>query len=110
MRDLAREDRALCVADAFMCGKLVLASVTYNSEIFPCMREFIDCLAERNFRSRTVGFIENGSWAPVAAKLMRDRLSGCKDLNFIDGTVKVRAAFSAENELQLDALVEELVK
>ena len=110
LRDLAREDRALCVADAFMCGKLVLASVTYNSEIFPCMREFIDCLAERNFRSRTVGFIENGSWAPVAAKLMRDRLSGCKDLNFIDGTVKVRAAFSAENELQLDALVEELVK
>ncbi len=110
LRDLAREDRALCVADAFMCSKLVLASVTYNSEIFPCMREFIDCLAERNFRSRTVGFIENGSWAPVAAKLMRDRLSGCKDLNFIDGTVKVRAAFSAENELQLDALVEELVK
>ena len=110
LRDLAREDRALCVADAFMCGKLVLASVTYNSEIFPCMREFIDCLAERNFRSRTVGFIENGSWAPVAAKLMRDRLSGCKDLNFIDGTVKVRAAFSAENEPQLDALVDELVK
>ena len=110
LRDLAREDRALCVADAFMCSKLVLASVTYNSEIFPCMREFIDCLAERNFRSRTVGFIENGSWAPVAAKLMRDRLSGCKDLNFIDGTVKVRAAFSAENELQLDAFVEELVK
>ena len=110
LRDLAREDRALCVADAFMCSKLVLASVTYNSEIFPCMREFIDCLAERNFRSRTVGFIENGSWAPVAAKLMRDRLSGCKDLNFIDGTVKVRAAFSAENEPQLDALVEELVK
>lgn len=110
LRDLAREDRALCVADAFMCGKLVLASVTYNSEIFPCMREFIDCLAERNFRSRTVGFIENGSWAPVAAKLMRDRLSGCKDLNFIDGTVKVRASFSAENEPQLDALVDELVK
>ena len=108
--DLARADRAKCVADAFMCSKLVLASVTYNAEIFPCMREFIDCLAERNFRSRTVAFIENGTWAPISAKLMRERLSGCKDLNFIGQTVKVRAAFSEENAPELETLVNELVK
>lgn len=108
--DLAREDRAKCVADAFMCSKLVLASVTYNAEIFPCMREFLDCLAERNFRSRTVGFIENGTWAPVAAKLMRDRLSSCKDINFISQTVKVRAAFAEENVPELEALANELLK
>ena len=108
--DLAREDRAKCVADAFMCSKLVLASVTYNAEIFPCMREFLDCLAERNFRSRTVGLIENGTWAPVSAKLMRDRLSSCKDINFISQTVKVRAAFAEENVPELEALVNELLK
>ena len=108
--DLARADRAKCVADAFMCSKLVLASVTYNAEIFPCMREFIDRLAERNFRSRTVAFIENGTWAPISAKLMRERLSGCKDLNFIGQTVKVRAAFSEENAPELETLVNELVK
>lgn len=108
--DLARADRAKCVADAFMCSKLVLALVTYNAEIFPCMREFIDCLAERNFRSRTVAFIENGTWAPISAKLMRERLSGCKDLNFIGQTVKVRAAFSEENAPELETLVNELVK
>lgn len=108
--DLARADRAKCVADAFMCSKLVLASVTYNAEIFPCMREFIDCLAERNFRSRTVAFIENGTWAPISAKLMRERLSGCKDLNFIGQTVKVRASFSEENAPELETLVNELVK
>ena len=108
--DLAREDRAKCVADAFMCGKLVLASVTYNAEIFPCMREFLDCLAERNFRSRTVGLIENGTWAPVSAKLMRDRLSSCKDINFISQTVKVRADFAEENVPELEALANELLK
>ena len=108
--DLAREDRAKCVADAFMCSKLVLASVTYNAEIFPCMREFLDCLAERNFRSRTVGLIENGTWAPVSAKLMRDRLSSCKDINFISQTVKVRAAFAEENVPELESLANELLK
>ena len=108
--DLARADRSECVANAFMCSKLVLASVTYNAEIFPCMREFIDCLAERNFRSRTVAFIENGTWAPVSAKLMRERLSGCKDINFLSQTVKIRAAFSAENAPELEALANELLK
>lgn len=108
--DLARADRAKCVADAFMCSKLVLASVTYNAEIFPCMREFIDCLAERNFRSRTVALIENGTWAPISAKLMRERLSGCKDLVFADQTVKIRAAFSEENAAEIENLANELLK
>ena len=107
--DLARADRAKCVADAFMCGKLVLASPTYNAEIFPPVREFIDCLKERNFRDRTVGFIENGTWAPIAAKLMRERLSGCKDLCFTDAIVKVHAAYSeAENTAEIKALADEM--
>ena len=110
VRDLARSDRAQCVAEAFMCSKLVLASVTYNAEIFPCMREFIDCLTERNFRARTVGLIENGTWAPISAKLMRERLSGCKDLNILSQTVKIRAAFGEENAAELEALANELLK
>ena len=108
--DLARADRSQCVADAFMCGKLVLASVTYNAEIFPCMREFIDCLAERNFRGKTVGFIENGTWAPISAKLMRERLSGCRDINFLAPVVRVRASFAEENVPELEALANELLK
>ncbi len=107
--DLARADRAKCVADAFMCSKLVLASITYNAELFPAMREFIDCLTERNFRGRTVGFIENGSWAPISARLMRERLSSCKDLIFIDSVVKVCAAFKEENAAELEALANQLV-
>ena len=107
--DLARADRAKCVADAFMCGKLVLASPTYNAEIFPSVREFIDCLKERNFRDRTVGFIENGTWAPIAAKLMRERLSSCKDLHFTDTVVKVHAAYSeATNTAEIKALADEM--
>ena len=108
--DLARADRAKCVADAFMCGKLVLASPTYNAEIFPPVREFIDCLKERNFRDRTVGLIENGTWAPVAAKLMRERFSGCKDLRFTDAVVKVRAAYSeAANAAEIKAMADQLL-
>lgn len=107
--DLARSDRAECVAQAFRCSKLVLASVTYNAELFPCMREFIDCLAERNFRARKVGFIENGTWSPISAKLMRERLACCKDLDYIEKTVKIRAAFSAENAAEIEALANELI-
>ena len=88
----------------------MLASVTYNAEIFPCMREFIDCLAERNFRSRTVALIENGTWAPISAKLMRERLSGCKDIVFADQIVKIRAAFSEENAAEIENLANELLK
>ena len=109
LADLARTDRAECVAQAFRCSKLVLASVTYNAELFPCMREFIDCLAERNFRARKVGFIENGTWSPISAKLMRERLACCKDLDYIEKTVKIRAAFSAENAAELEALANGLI-
>lgn len=109
LADLARTDRAECVAQAFRCSKLVLASVTYNAELFPCMREFIDCLAERNFRARKVGFIENGTWSPISAKLMRERLACCKDLDYIEKTVKIRAAFSAENAAEIEALANELI-
>lgn len=109
LADLARSDRAECVAQAFRCSKLVLASVTYNAELFPCMREFIDCLAERNFRARKVGFIENGTWSPISAKLMRERLACCKDLDYIEKTVKIRAAFSAENAAEIEALANELI-
>ena len=109
LADLARSDRAECVAQAFRCSKLVLASVTYNAELFPCMREFIDCLAERNFRARKVGFIENGTWSPISAKLMRERLACCKDLDYIENTVKIRAAFSAENAAEIEALANELM-
>lgn len=108
--DLVRKDRSECVAEAFMCSKLVLASVTYNAELFPCMREFIDCLTERNFRARKIGFIENGTWSPISAKLMRERLAGCKDLQFIENTVKIRAAFAEENAAELETLANELLK
>ena len=73
------------------------------------MREFIDCLAERNFRARKVGFIENGTWSPISAKLMRERLACCKDLDYIEKTVKIRAAFSAENAAELEALANGLI-
>ena len=109
LAELASTDRAECVAQAFRCSKLVLASVTYNAELFPCMREFIDCLAERNFRARKVGFIENGTWSPISAKLMRERLACCKDLDYIEKTVKIRAAFSAENAAEIEALANELI-
>lgn len=107
--DLAREDRFRCIADAFMCSKLVLATTTYNADIFPPMREFIDSLAERNFRNRTVGFIENGTWAPIAAKLMRERLSSCKDITFIDSVVRLHAAYNDDNAPELEALANELI-
>ena len=110
VEDLARADRSKCVAEAFMCSRLVLASVTYNAEIFPAMREFLDCLTERNFRSRTIGIIENGTWAPISGKLMRERLAGCKDLNILTQTVKIRAAFSEENVPEMEALVNEILK
>lgn len=108
--DLARTDMSENIARAFMCSKLVLASTTYNAELFPWMRQFIDGLTERNFRGRTIGFIENGTWSPIAAKLMRERLAVCKDMQFIENVVKVRAAFAEENAAELEALANEIVK
>ncbi|MCD8372526.1 MAG: flavodoxin, partial [Clostridia bacterium] len=107
--DLIRSDRSECVAQAFACDRLVLASVTYNAELFPAMREFLDCLTERGFKNRTVAFIENGTWAPVSAKLMKEKLSACKNLNFIEETVKVRAALNADNDAEIENLVKALL-
>ncbi len=108
--DLARCDMAQAVADAFRYGKLILATTTYNAEIFPFMREFIDHLAERNFQNRKVGLIENGSWAPLAAKVMKNMLSGCKNITFADTTVTIRSALNEESSAQLEALAEEFCR
>ena len=106
--DLARDDMAEAVEDAFRYGKLVLATTTYNGDIFPFMAEFLHALVERGYQNRTVGIIENGSWAPVAAKKIRSMLEGSKNLTFTDTTVTIRSAMNAENEAQLAALAKEL--
>ena len=108
--DLARCDMAEAVEDAFRYGKIVLATTTYNGEIFPYMREFIHHLTERNFQNRTVGFIENGSWAPMAAKVMRGMLEKCKNLQYTENTVRILSAVADENLGQIDALADELSK
>ena len=106
--DLAREDMAECVEDAFRYGRIVFATTTYNADIFPFMREFIEHLTERNFQNRTVAFIENGSWAPVAAKTMKKMLENCKNLTYADTTVKITSALNAESSEQLEKLADEL--
>lgn len=108
--DLARCDMAEAVEDAFRYGKLVLATTTYNAEIFPFMREFIDHLTERGYKNRTVGLIENGSWAPQAAKVMKSMMEGCKNITWTDATVHILSALSDESKAQLDALAEELTR
>lgn len=106
--DLAREDMAECVEDAFRYGKLVLASVTYNGDVFPFMKEFINHLTERNFQNRTVGFIENGSWAPMATKTMKGMLENAKNLTYCANEVKVTSALNDASIAQIDALAKEL--
>ena len=108
VNDLARCDMAEAVEDAFRYSKLVLATTTYNADIFPFMREFIDHLTERNFQNRTVAFIENGSWAPLAAKVMKEMLSKSKNLTFAENTVKILSALNEESSATLDALAKEL--
>ena len=110
VNDLARCDMAEAVEDAFRYGKLVLATTTYNGDIFPFMREFIHHLTERSYRNRTVGLIENGSWAPVAAKIMTKMLENSKDLRFTDTTVKIFSAMNDANRAQIEAMAEELCK
>ena len=110
VHDLARCDMSQAVADAFRYGKLVLATTTYNGDIFPFMKEFIHHLTERNFRSRTIGLIENGSWAPVAAKVMRKMLEGSKDLTFTDTTVKILSALNDDSSGQIEAMADELCR
>ena len=106
--DLARSDMAEAVEDAFRYGKIVLATTTYNGEIFPFMREFIASLVERNYQNRTVAFMENGSWAPVAARVMQTMLEKCKNLRFLDASVKIVSVVSEENKEQIKALAVEL--
>ncbi len=111
--DLARDDMAEAVEDAFRYSKLVLATTTYNAEIFPFMRTFIDHLTERNYSNRTVAFIENGSWAPLAAKVMKGMLEeakGCKNLTFADTTVRILSALNDESKQQLSDLAGELCR
>ena len=106
--DLARCDMAAAVANAFRYSKLVLATTTYNASIFPHMREFINHLTERGFKSRKVALIENGSWAPMAAKVMTAMLSECKDITYAENTVKITSSLNAESEEKLNLLAEEL--
>jgi flavorubredoxin len=101
---------AEAVADAFRYSKLVLATTTYNADIFPFMREFIDHLTERNFSNRTVALVENGSWAPMAAKVMKEMFAKSKNLTFTDTTVRIMSALNEESEQQLEALACELCK
>ena len=108
--DLARDDMAEAVEDAFRYGKLVLATTTYNGDIFPFMKTFIEHLTERGYKNRTIGLIENGSWAPTAAKTMLKMFEGSKNLTFTDATVTIKSAVNAENEAQIAALAEELCK
>ena len=110
VNDLARCDMAEAVEDAFRYGKLVLATTTYNAEIFPFMREFINHLTERNFQNRTVAFIENGSWAPMAAKVMKSLFEKSKNLTFAENTVNIMSALNEESSTQLNALADELCK
>ena len=108
--DLAREDMAECVEDAFRYGKLVLATTTYNTGVFPYMREFINSLTERNYQNRTIALMENGTWAPTAAKTMKTMLENSKDITFTENSVCIRSALNDESLAQIDALAEELCR
>lgn len=110
VHDLARCDMAQAVADAFRYSKLVLATTTYNADVFPFMKEFIHHLTERNFRNRTVALMENGSWAPLAAKVMRKMLEECRNLTFTETTVRILSALNETSAKQVDALANELGK
>ena len=110
VHDLARCDMSEAISDAFRYGKLVLATTTYNGDVFPFMKTFLHGLTERNFRGRTVGLIENGSWAPVAAKVMQQILSECRELRFTDTTVRIRSALDDASRAQLEAMADELTR
>lgn len=107
--DLAREDMAECVEDAFRYDRLVLASITYNAGIFPCMKTFIDALTERGYQNRKIGFIENGSWAPMAKKIMQGMFEKSKDITFCEESVTIQSAVNAEAEAAIDRLAKELL-
>lgn len=108
--DLARDDMSLALSDAFRYSKLILATTTYNASIYPFMHDYISRLVEHNFQNRTVGMIENGSWAPLAAKMMREMMAKCKKINWLDTTVKILSAINQDNQDQLEAMADELCK
>ncbi len=108
--DLAREDMAECVEDGFRYGKIVLATTTYNGEMFPFMNQYIDGLVERNYQNRTIGIIENGSWAAMAAKRIKAKFEKSKDIKFTDTIVSIKSALKPENIAQIEALADELLK
>ena len=108
--DLARDDMSKAVADAFRYGKLVLATTTYNAGIFPFMRDFIDHLTERNFQNRTIGLIENGSWSPLAAKVMRSMFADSKKITWLNNNVRIMSAVKSETKDQLEAMADELCR
>ena len=110
VHDLARCDISEAVSDSFRYSKLILATTTYNADIFPHMRAFIDHLTERNFQNRTIAFIENGSWAPMAAKIMKSMLEGSKNITFAENTVRILSALNDESSAQLNQLVDELCR
>ena len=110
LSDLARCDMHEAVEDAFRYDRLVLATTTYNADIFPFMREFIHHLTERGYQNRTVAFVENGSWAPMATKVMRGMLEGCKNITYTENTVRILSALNADSTAQLAALAEELAE
>ncbi len=109
VNDLARCDMPEAVEDTFRYGRAVFATTTYNADIFPFMKTFIEHLAERNWQNRTVGLIENGSWAPTAAKTMKSLLEGCKNLTFLEPSVRIMSALNAESRAQLEALADALM-
>ena len=108
--DLAREDMAEAVEDAFRYGKLILASPTYNADVFPFMKHFILALTERNYQNRTIGLIENGSWAATAAKVMKEMFSKSKNITWLETTVSIKSAVKDDNIIQLDSMADELMK
>ena len=108
--DLARDDMSAAVADAFRYSKLVLATLTYNAGIYPFMQDFINRLTERSFQNRTIGLIENGSWAPTAAKVMKGMFEKSKNITWTENNVKVMSAVKEENVKEIEALAEELCK
>lgn len=110
IHDLARDDMSVCVADAFKYGKLILATTTYNADIFPFMKEFINHLTERNFQNRTVGFIENGSWAPLAKKTMQAMLANSKQITYLEHNVSIMSSIKPNNKEEIELMTKELCK
>jgi len=108
--DLARDDMAEAVEDAFRYGKLVLATITYNGDIFPFMRTYIENLTERSYQNRTIGLIENGSWAPAAARIMQGMFEKSKNITWLENNVKIMSSLSEANEAEIEAMAEELCK